>query len=306
MKIGQAALTTIAAVSSPVKMMALDSCSSNTYQTKISKLATKIKTQVLVSARGSGSNGELGTPSFYIIDKLPVEFHNNLSTKLEANDLDIGENRKAFYIDSVLTHDEADVLAACAEAILEDNGHSRLAPGIHTPPGMRINEAAHWYPSQTLAPNFLGKIYDRIRHLVPDKLNGLRLYSRFSEKVAQFKYSRGDKFNRHIDGLFPGQGANQEGTGVEEWIGVVSGFSMIFYLNDKETDGLVGGETRLWTSDGSRYVDVSPKKGRVLIFRRGSRDAVLHAGLSVSGEVPKYMALINLVYGEKTGSKRLI
>jgi len=166
MKIGQTALTTIAAVPSPVKMTALDSCSSNTYQTKISKLATKIKTQVLVSARGSGSDGELGTPSFYIIDKLPMEFHNNLSTKLEAIDIDIGENRKAFYIDSVLTHDEADVLAACAEAILEDNGHSRLAPGIHTPPGMRINEAAHWYPSQTLEPKFLGKIYDRIRHLI--------------------------------------------------------------------------------------------------------------------------------------------
>ena len=48
------------------------------------------------------------------------------------------------------------------------------------------------------------------------------------------------------------------------------------------------------------FVDVTPRKGRALFFRRGSADAVLHAGLPVSGEVPKYMALINLAYGERT------
>ena len=81
---------------------------------------------------------------------------------------------------------------------------------------------------------------------------------------------------------------------------------MLLYLNDYESDGLEGGETRLWTADGSRHVDVRPKKGRALCFRRGSPNAVLHAGLPVTGDVPKYMALINLAYGEQVGTKPMM
>jgi hypothetical protein len=267
--------------------------------------------------------------SFYIIDQLPSALvqnntnttNNNTTTQqpLERVDIDLGPDRLAFTIDNVLSDQEADALAACAEAVLEHNGHSRLAPGIRTPPGMRINEAAHWYPSRAEAPLFLGSmIMDRIRHLVPQTLvdanqhNGdvlLPLYDRLSEKVAQFKYNPHgkDQFKQHIDGLFPGQGANAQGDGIDEWTGVVSGFSMLFYLNDHDKDGLVGGETRLWSADASYSVDITPRKGRVLLFRRGSPNAVLHAGLPVSSEsaVPKYMALINLAYGEQSGLMRI-
>lgn len=303
-----------------------DTCSTvnrNSYQARISKLATQIQPRVLVSTRGSGNYGESGTASFYTIDKLPKittaepavgsdessTSTSNGEQQLERTDIDLGPNRLAFFIDNVLSADEADALAACAEAILEDNGHSRMAPGIQTPPGMRINEAAHWYPSQSLASDFLKKIYDRIEPFVPEQMeddDSLTLYPKLSEKIAQFKYNQGDQFNRHIDGLFPGQGINTGGTGVDEWVGVVSGMSMLFYLNDQEHDGLLGGETRLWSADGSRHVDITPKKGRVLFFRRGSPNAVLHAGLPVTSEVPKFMALINLAYGKQTGKRPLM
>jgi hypothetical protein len=133
------------------------------------------------------------------------------------------------------------------------------------------------------------------------------LYPKLSEKVAQFKYNPGgdDCFHRHVDGLFPGQGANQQGNGVDEWMGVVSGMSILFFCNDEATDGLKGGETRLWSANGSHFVDVNPRKGRALFFRRGSPNAVVHAGLPVEGEVPKYMALINLAYGVPTGTRPL-
>jgi len=219
--------------------------------------------------------------------------------------IDIGADRLAFYIDGVLSPTEADALAACAEAVLEANGHSRLAPGISTPPGMRVNMAAHWYPSRSSAADLHGRLFERFRHLVPPTLGGLPLYSQLSEKVAQFKYGDGDRFGRHVDGLFPGSGCNEHGDGVDTWTGVQSGMSVLFYLNDGPSDGLVGGETRLWTSDATRYVDVTPRKGRALFFRRGSADAVLHAGLPVSGGVPKYMALVNLAYGERTGTEPL-
>jgi hypothetical protein len=279
------------------------------YQTRITKLAQEIRPRVLVATRGSGNFGESGSAGFYTIDKLPSVLANperRTNPQLERVDIDLGPDRLAFYIDNVLTHHEADYLAACAEAILEHNGHSRLAPGIQTPPGMRINQASHWYPSHEEAPTFLGSVFDRFRHLVPKSLDDMPLHDRLSEKVAQFKYDKGDEFKRHIDGLFPGQGANQEGNGVDEWIGVVSGMSMLFFLNDYETDGLVGGQTRLWSADGSKHFDVVPRKGRLLFFRRGSQDAVLHAGLPVTGDVPKYMALINLAYGERTGTGSLM
>ena len=276
------------------------------YQAHISSLAASITPRILVSTHGSGNYGESGSAAFYTIDELPKVLRGDERslTELKRVDIDLGPDRQAFIIDNVLTADESDALAACAEAILEANGHSRVAPGIRTPPGMRINEAAHWYPPY--GSSFLPSIFRRIEHLVPKAVgDGLPLYPKLSEKIAHFKYSKGDKFNRHIDGLFPGQGANPEGNGVDEWTGVVSGFSLLFYLNDTE-DGLEGGETRLWSKDGSFYKDITPRKGRVLAFRRGSHDAVLHAGLEVKGDVPKYMALINLAYGEQTATRPLM
>lgn len=297
-----------------MKPASIAAAACSAYQSHISTLAkpTQKHVRVLLPLRGSGNYGESGTSAFYTIDQLPAPLSEPQSAKREENgqqqglkreDIDLGHDRLAFTIDNVLTYDEADALAACAEAVLEVNGHSRLAPGIQTPPGMRVNEAAHWYPPHGSA--FLPSIFSRFQHLVPETLGGLQLYPKLSEKVAQFKYEKGDRFNRHVDGLFPGQGANPKGDGVDEWNGVVSGMSMLFFLNDKENDGLEGGSTRLWTADGSRFVDVNPKKGRVLFFRRGSPDAVLHAGLEVTGDVPKYMALINLAYGEQTGTRSM-
>lgn len=257
--------------------------------------------------RGSGNYGEAGMSAFYTIDRLPqalLDLPKN-DQQLHRVDIDLGPNRLAFYIDDVLSHSEADSLAACAEAILQHNGHSRLAPGINTPPGMRVNEAAHWYPLQADAPRFLGPLFDRFRDLVPPMLDGLPLYEALSQKVAHFKYNDGDLFNQHVDGLFPGQGANKHGDGVETWTGVSSGMSILLYLNDGPSDGLCGGETRLWSADASRYVDVTPRKGRALFFRRGSSDAVLHAGLRVSGDVPKFMALVNLAYGRRVGTESM-
>ena len=286
------------------------------YQPRISNLSSKITTaRVLTPTRGSGNYGESGPSAFYTIDELPAplaELANNSPkyTNLKRTDIDLGPDRLAFYIDDVLSHEEADALASCAESILEMNGHSRIAPGINTPSGMRINEAAHWYPSRSSVDPFLGGLMSRIKHLVPHTLKDgygrtIHLHPKLSKKIAQFKYNDGDRFNRHVDGLFPGQGINAAGDGIEEWPGVVSGMSMLLYLNDGQKDGLVGGETRLWSAMGDRYVDIEPTKGRALFFRRGSPDAVLHAGLPIVGDVPKYMALINLAYEISEGTESM-
>merc|ERR1711934_158394 len=97
---------------------------------------------------GSGNFGESGSSAVYTFEHLPpslAELPPEPPHPLQRVDLDeVGQDRLAFYIDNVLSGEEADALAGCAEAILELNGHSRLAPGIQTPPGMRVNMAAHW------------------------------------------------------------------------------------------------------------------------------------------------------------------
>jgi len=278
------------------------------YQSYISALASSIDARVLLAMNGTGNYGESGASAIYAIDKLPKvleleAIQNKSIPQLKRVDIDLGEDRLAFYIDNVLTPEEADALAACAESVLETNGHSRLAPGINTPPGMRINEAASWYPSHS--SNFMRSVFERFRHLVPQTLGGLPVHSRLSERMGQFKYTKGDRFNRHVDGIFPSSGANPKGDGIDVWTGVYSGMTVLFYLNDNE-DGLEGGETRLWSADGSKAIDISPRKGRVLCFRRGSYDAVLHAGMEVSGDVPKYVAVVHLPYGEQIGTRPML
>lgn len=225
------------------------------------------------------------------------------SKHLHRIDLDL-YGQLADYIDNLLSVEESDALTACAEAIYEHNSHSRLAPGIQfqTPSGMRLNMAAHWYMSRSAAPAFFGPLFDRISHLIPPTLGGLPLHSALSEKIAHFKYGDGDRFYPHTDGEYPGQGCNVAGDGVDQWPGVQTGMSILIYLNDA-SDGFVGGETRLWTADRSRFIDVQPCKGRGLFFRHGSGpDSVLHAGLAVSGDVPKYIVRINLAFGVRHGT----
>lgn len=279
------------------------------YTARITSLAAPVAPRVLVEVRGSGNHGESGPAAFYTIDKLPRPLVDMSPPEqpLQRIDLDLGPGRLAFYVDDALSTAEADALAACSEAILQVSGDSRMAPGIQTPPGLRLNEAAHWFPSQSAAAQFFTPLYERLRHLVPTTLGGLPLHGALSQKIAGFKYSDGDRFNPHTDGFFPGQGCNAAGDGVEQWPGVQSGMSILLYLNDAESDGLVGGETRLWHADGVRTVDVRPRKGRALFFRHGSGpDSVYHAGLPVAGAVPKHVARVNLAFGARRGGSRLL
>ena len=113
------------------------------YQARISKLGASTRPRVLVPTSGSGNFGEQGASAFWTIDELPGALRNMAEGRsgkskdgMERVDVDLGPNRCAFTVDHILSGDEADALAACAEAILDANGHSRVAPGINTPPGI--------------------------------------------------------------------------------------------------------------------------------------------------------------------------
>jgi hypothetical protein len=201
-------------------------------------------------------------------------------------ELDIG-GRVGFYLDDVVNESEASKIIAITEAM----GYQAAAPGIMTPPGMRLNKSVHWVGNDQM----FEQLFDRFKHLLPQQLDGRPLYKKLSHRLNMYKYDQDDVFNPHTDGDWPGFGLNHRQDQMEEWIGPRSKLTMLMYLNGHD-DGVEGGYTRLFRPDHS-FVSVAPKAGRALFFRHGQGpDSVIHEGTRVTGNISKYVARINVLY----------
>lgn len=210
------------------------------------------------------------------------------SLRPERHDIDL-DGLLAFEITEVITPAEADALVEASERM----GYRAEAPGIATPPGMRMNKSVHWVADTAL----LGPVMDRIGHLLPQQIDGRKLFPQFSHRLNMYRYDDNDVFNRHTDGDWPGYSLDPQRRTMLEWRGLRSALTMLLYLNGPH-DGLQGGQTRLFTRQG-RVVDVTPAKGSALFFRHGFGPAsVVHEGCRVHGPVPKYVARINVMYQE--------
>ena len=203
-------------------------------------------------------------------------------------DIDLG-GLQAFVIDEVVTADEADVIVEATERF----GYRDEAPGISTPPGMRMNRSVHWVADDDLT----GPMFQRIGHLLPSTLDGMPLYKRFSQRLNMYRYDANDVFNRHTDGNWPGYDLSTDRQTMREWGPELrSGLTMLLYLNGP-ADGVQGGSTRLFRRD-DQWVDVAPVKGSALFFRHGfGMESVVHEGCRVTGDVSKYVARINVMFG---------
>lgn len=194
----------------------------------------------------------------------------------------------AFVIDDVLTPEECTPLIAASEHF----GFREEAPGIATPPGMRMNKSVHWLADDAL----LGPLMARIQPLLPPAIDGAPLHPRLSHRLNIYRYDDGDIFNRHLDGDWPGYGLNPERTAMIEWPGLRSRLTLLLYLNGPE-NGVCGGATRLFDHH-NRAVDIIPRTGAALFFRHGIHpQSVSHIGMRVSGPVAKYVARVNVMYG---------
>lgn len=206
----------------------------------------------------------------------------------QRRDIDL-DGLLAFEISHVLTAQEADRVVEASERM----GYRPEAPGIATPPGMRMNKSVHWLADAAL----LGPMMDRIAHLLPPRIDGRALFPQFSHRLNMYRYDDNDVFNRHTDGDWPGYSLDAERRSMLEWRGLRSALTMVLYLNGPQ-DGVQGGQTRLFTRTG-RAVDVTPAKGSALFFRHGFGPAsVVHEGCRVQGPTPKYVARINVMYQE--------
>lgn len=230
------------------------------------------------------------TPVFAFA-KLPVHMpfskpHQHTPTR---HDIPLAD-QLAFTIDRVVTDEEADWLVAASEVF----GYRDEAPGIATPPGMRMNKTVHW-----IAPSLvLDNIFARIQPLLPPQIDGCPLATSLSHRLNMYRYDRNDVFNRHIDGDWPGYGLDHSGADMVEWPSVRSKLTMLLYLNGS-ADGVRGGQTRLIARDGGT-LDIAPQKGNALFFRHGMNpQSVPHEGRIVVSSVAKYVARINVLYEER-------
>lgn len=216
----------------------------------------------------------------------PLILSNQPSLSPRRTELELG-GLLAFTIDDVITSQEADAIVEASERF----GYRDEAPGISTPPGMRMNKSVHWLADSSL----LGPVFDRIGHLLPSAIDGHTLYPGLSRRINMYRYDADDVFNMHTDGDWPGYGLSEDRSQMVEWPGLRSCLTMLLYLNGAE-DGVQGGSTRLYRPDRSSLT-VTPRKGSALFFRHGfGAQSVLHEGSRVFGSVSKYVARINVMY----------
>lgn len=219
-------------------------------------------------------------------DALRFDADTDLNPKRRDIDLD---GLLAFEISDVVTASEAGRLIEASERM----GYRPEAPGIATPPGMRMNKSVHWVADAEL----MGRLMDRIGHLLPAEIDGRPLFAHFSHRLNMYRYDDNDVFNRHTDGDWPGYSLDPQRSTMLEWRGLRSALTMLLYLNGAQ-DGVQGGQTRLFTRQG-RAVDVTPSRGSALFFRHGfGPGSVVHEGCRVQGPVAKYVARINVMYRE--------
>jgi hypothetical protein len=215
-----------------------------------------------------------------------LQFGHEPSLHPQRRDIDLG-GLLAFVIDDVVTPQEAQAIIDASEVF----GYRDEAPGIATPPGMRMNKSVHWLADEAM----LGPIMARMQALLPPTVQGAHLHPMLSHRINMYRYDDQDVFNRHIDGDWPGYSLDLHRHVMCEWQGLRSALTMLLYLNGPE-QGVQGGNTRLLSRDG-RWVDVVPQQGSALFFRHGfSPDSVIHIGDRVHGVVPKYVARINVMY----------
>lgn len=213
-------------------------------------------------------------------------FGHEPSLNTRRTDIELG-GLLAFMIEDVVTDAEAELIVAATEYF----GYRDEAPGISTPPGMRMNKSVHWVAETQM----MDVIFNRLRDLLPAQIDGRHLHPALSQRINMYRYDAEDVFNIHTDGDWPGYSFSSDRKTMQEWRGLRSCLTMLLYLNGPE-DGVVGGNTRLFRPDAG-FVDVMPKKGSALFFRHGFGPAsVLHEGCRVSGDVSKYVARINVMY----------
>lgn len=168
------------------------------------------------------------------------------------------------------------------------------APGIYTPPGMRLNSAVHWIATRDMMDSICKTIYP----FIPQSIDGSTFAGLLSHRLNVYRYlGSNQQFKPHIDGEWPGYYYDKVTSALMTWNGLTSKLSMLIYLTNHSSDSAV---TRLYS--GNKFVDIAPTKGSALFFRHGtSPSSVLHSGQPpLHSHEEKIVIRVNVMYRNAT------
>ena len=244
--------------------------------------------KVVDTTTGASPDGfqKSNVPIFALLEsseKLDIKAKSLLSSDFQLIDID---HFLAFTVDHVLSDNESDALADFSRFL----GFMDEAPGIYTPPGMRLNSAVHWIATRDMMDAVCETIFPFIPKFIDDSIFAGLL----SHRLNVYRYlGSNQQFKPHVDGEWPGYYFDTELSALNTWSGLTSKLSMLIYLTNHSSDSAV---TRLYS--GNKFIDIVPKKGSALFFRHGtSPSSVLHSGQPPRhSDEEKIVIRVNVMY----------
>eukprot|EP01103_Thecamoeba_quadrilineata_P013029 TRINITY_DN34_c0_g1_i1.p1 TRINITY_DN34_c0_g1~~TRINITY_DN34_c0_g1_i1.p1 ORF type:complete len:608 (-),score=134.43 TRINITY_DN34_c0_g1_i1:78-1853(-) len=104
-------------------------------------------------------------------------------------------------------------------------------------------------------------LFNRLRSSLPQHLSNGRTLHSVRNKFRLLRYNPGDKFDYHVDGGFLQRNGKDKG--------ISSVYTILIYLSDLSSTGLVGGETVFCELPGlAPLTKIEPKMGRALLFKQ--------------------------------------
>ena len=245
-----------------------------------------------------GQTTSCGGADFYVVIKeqghkdpdLPVwtctepgsiRYHERPAAVVERKDL--SEIPGAFHLLNVLSDEECDRFVQISEAL----GYHGDAP-VSLPRSIRHNNNLNWIVDESVD----GPIWGRCRSFFGvsafDGQHPLGLNARF----RFYRYSRGDFFDPHTDGAWPGSRVVNGQLVADAYGDRLSQMTVLIFLSD----GYEGGRTLFHTGQTS-IVPVHTPKGAILCFPHGMHPQhCIHAGEEVTAG-QKYIIRTDVLYG---------
>lgn len=202
-------------------------------------------------------------------------------------------------IDDVFTADECDALIALAQS--DGKQFTPAYVNFGTGPNDKFMDLSYRNSDRILRfdKDAAEQIYKRLLPYIPEILElkpGDRYWNKIAkvdkgkkpnwklvgvnERLSYLRYGPDQYFREHVDSF------------VELPDGRKSFVTIQIYLGEA---GVVGGATRLRDASGKRYIDVEPRKGRVLIFQQAN---IWHTGEEVV-EGNKYTLRSDLMFAKE-------
>lgn len=169
-------------------------------------------------------------------------------------------------VDGVLSGDECEALIARIESLNPSAAPITTADGFVMRPDIRNNSRVMFDD-----PELAGLLFERVRPLIPPRLEGRWSLCGVNERLRCYRYAPGEYFAPHFDGAFVRSARER------------SLLTFMVYLNECEG----GGHTNFLDHE----VSVRPRGGAALLFNH----QILHEGARVTAGL-KYAVRSDIMY----------